>query len=223
MTSNLKRTLGGMLSLAVVLSAAGARAQSLEKPGAPPSDASAAAAANAASGPAAFGDAGQFVLSAEQLFGYTYRRTSFTGGHSSTNTFSLLADPLGIGAAAYMWPRLGFDYFVMRGISLGGAASFFRSTTGNTNTTFFELAPRVGYDLPIGPFLSAWPRLGFTYVHASTVNYSAISLEVPFVVAFSQHLAGLVVPTFDLGVSGSGSNGLKYTDAGLTFGLALTF
>lgn len=221
MTSNLKRTLGGMLTLAVVLSAAEARAQSLEKPGAPPSEASSAATANAAAGPAAFGDASQFVLSAEQLFGYSYSRTSFTGGHTSTNTFRLLADPLGAGAAAYMWPRLGFDYFVLRGISLGGAASFVRTTTGNNNNTVFELAPRVGYDVTIGPWLSAWPRLGFTYVHGSALQYSAISVEVPLVIAVAQHVAVLVTPTLDLGISGSHSN--KYTDAGISFGLGLPF
>jgi hypothetical protein len=221
MTSNLKRTLGGMLTLAVVFSAAEARAQSLEKPGAPPSEASAATAANAASGVTAFGDSGQFVLSTEQLFGYSYRRISFPGGHSSTNTFSLLTNPLGIGAAAYMWPRLGFDYFVLRGISLGAAASFVRSTEGNASNTIFELAPRIGYEAAIGPWLSVWPRLGFTYIHGSGAQYSAVSLEVPLVVALAQHVAVLVTPTFDLGVAGS--NSVKYTDAGLSFGLALTF
>jgi|HubBroStandDraft_6_1064221.scaffolds.fasta_scaffold643915_2 hypothetical protein len=221
MTSNLKRTLGGVLTLAVVFSAAEARAQSLEKPGAPPSDAAAAATVSAASGPAAFGDSGQFVLSAEQLFGYSYSRTSFPGGHNSTNTFSLLADPGGSGAAGYIWPRLGFDYFVAKGFSLGGAASFYRSTPPTGNVTAFELAPRVGYDIVVGPWLSAWPRLGFTYVHASSVQYSAVSLDVPLVIAVTQHFAVLVTPTLDYGVSGSHS--IKITDAGLSFGLAMTF
>jgi hypothetical protein len=221
MTSNLKRTLGGVLTLAVVLSAAEARAQSLEKPGAPPSDTSAAVAANTASGQAAFGDAGQFVLSAEQLFGYSYSRTSVPGGHASTSTFSLLADPGGDGAAGYIWPRLGFDYFVVKGFSLGGAASFYRSTPPSGNVTAFELAPRVGYDIVVGPWLSAWPRLGFTYVHATSVQYSAVSLDVPLVIAVAQHVAVLLTPTLDYGVSGSRS--IKITDAGLTFGLALTF
>jgi hypothetical protein len=220
MTSNLKRTLGGVLTLAVTFSAAEARAQSLEKPGAPPSEASSAAAASAAAGPAAFGDAGQFVLSAEQLFGYSYSHSSATGAHA-TNTFSLLADPLGASGAAYMWPRLGFDYFVLRGISLGAAASFTRTTTGNTNNTVFELAPRVGYDAAIGPWLSVWPRLGFTYIHGTFQQYSAISLEVPLVIAVAQHVAVLVTPTLDLGIAGSHST--KLTDAGLTFGLGLPF
>jgi hypothetical protein len=222
MTSNLKRTLGGMLTLAVVLSAAEARAQSLEKPGAPPSEASAAAAANAATGvPAAFGDSGQFVLSAEQLFGYTYRRVSFTGGHNSTNTFSLLADSQGTGASGYSWPRLGFDYFVLKGISLGGAASFFRESGGGSSLTGFDLAPRVGYATMVGPWLGVWPRLGFAYIHASSQYYSAVTLDVPLVITATPHLAILVTPALDLGIAGT--NSTKVTDAGLTFGLALTF
>src|ERR1700690_574325 len=129
MTSNLYRKLGGMLTLAVVLSAAEARAQQLEKPGAPPADAAPAAAAP--SGPSTFGDSGQLVVASEQLFGYPYSRTSTGNAHASANTFSLLADPLGIGAAGYLWPRLGFDVFVGKGISLGAAGSFFRYTLGN--------------------------------------------------------------------------------------------
>src|SRR5580692_10169857 len=137
MTSNLKRTLGGVLTLAVALSAAEARAQSLEKPGAPPSDAAAAATVTAASGPAAFGDAGQLVVSSEQLFGYTWRHISGKGGSASSNSFSLLADSQGTGASGYSWPRLGFDYFALKGISLGGSASFFRESGGGSSLTGF--------------------------------------------------------------------------------------
>ncbi|HZL20800.1 MAG TPA: hypothetical protein VFG23_23910 [Polyangia bacterium] len=221
MTSNLKRTLGGMLTLAVVFSAAEARAQSLEKPGAPPSEASSAAAANAASNPAAFGDAGQFVISSEQLFGYTWRHISDKSGSASSNSFSLLADSQGTGASGYSWPRLGFDYFALKGISLGGAASFFRESGGGSSLTGFELAPRVGYATMVGPWLGVWPRLGFAYIHASSQYYSAVTLDVPLVITATPHLAILVAPSLDIGIAGT--NSTKVTDAGLTFGLALTF
>jgi hypothetical protein len=221
MTSNLKRTLGGMLTLAVVFSAAEARAQSLEKPGAPPSDAAAAATASAASSPAAFGNAGQLVISSEQLFGYSYRHVSFKGGSNSTNTFSILADSQGTGASGYTWPRLGFDYFAIKSISLGAAASFFRESGSGSSLTGFELAPRIGYATMVGPWLGVWPRLGFTYMHFSTQYYAAVAVEVPLVIAATPYLAVLVAPSLDLGVAGT--NSTKVTDAGLTFGLALTF
>jgi len=226
MTSNLKRTLGGMLTLAVVLSATEARAQSLEKPGAPPSDAAVAAAA-APSGPAAFGDAGQLAISSERLFGYSWRHRSQGAVHDSLNSFSLLADPQGDGSSGYSWPRLGFDYFVMRGISLGAAASFFRASGNGPSLTGYELAPRIGYAAVIGPWLTAWGRLGFTYLHASgavTEQFSAITIEVPLVISVAQHIGLVLSPAADIGIGGKiGTASTKVTDLGITFGLVLTF
>jgi hypothetical protein len=213
MISNLKRKLGGMLVLAVALGAAEARAQSLETPGAPAPEA-----AVAATGPAGFGDSGQFVVSSERLFGYTYRRQSRS---TATNTFSLLANPQGISVAGYAWPRLGFDYFVVKGISLGAAASFLRTSGGNANNSLFELAPRVGYSATIGPWLGVWPRLGFSYIHGTFQHYSAVTVEAPLVVTVAPRLAILVAPSLDLGITGS--NNTKVTDIALTVGLALTF
>jgi hypothetical protein len=220
MTSNLKRKLGGMLTVAVLLCAAEARAQSLEKPGAPPPPEATAAAASPA-GPAGFGDAGQLVISSERLFGYSWRHRSQGAAHDSQSSFSLLANPEGIEAAGYTWPRLGFDYFFMKGISLGAAASFFRQSGIGAALSGYEVAPRIGYATMVGPWLGVWPRLGYTYVHASTVSFSAITAEVPLVIVAYPHLAFLVTPALDLGVSGTG--GSKITDIGLTFGLALTF
>jgi hypothetical protein len=222
MTSNLKRTLGGMLTLAVVLSAAEARAQSLEKPGAPPSDAAVAAAA-APSGPAAFGDSGQFALSGERLFGYTYTRLSVPGGVGTASTFSILSNPYGRGTGGYSWPRVGFDYFVIRGISLGGSVSFARTSSANTSSTYYEVAPRVGYEIPIGPWLDFWPRAGVTYVHFSLgdLGYLGLTIEAPLAIAVSQHVVITFGPTLDLGLSGSPNT--KYTDIGAYFGLVVPF
>ncbi len=223
MTSNLRRTLGGMLTLAVVLSAAKARAQKLEKPSAPPADAAPAAAT--ASGPTSFGDAGQLTLSAERLFGYSWRHRTQGTAHDSLSTFSLLADPEGAGAAGYAWPRLGFDYFVVRGISLGAAASFFRSSGIGAATTGYELAPRLGYAAVVGPWLTVWARAGFTYFHATAERFSAITIEVPLVIAVAPHLSLLIAPAADIGIAGNINPGgsAKDTDLGLSFGLALSF
>jgi hypothetical protein len=227
MTSNLKRTLGGMLSLAVVLSAAEARAQSLEKPGAPPPEAAPAAAAS--SGPTTFGDTGQLTLSAERLFGYSWRHRTQGNLHDSQSSFSLLADAPGVGGSGYSWPRLGFDGFIGKGISLGGAASFFRLSGDGPSLTGYELAPRVGYAAVIGPWLTAWPRLGFTYLHSSTESFEALTIEVPLVVAVNPRLGVLIAPAADIGVGGSspaptgGTASTKTTDIGLSFGLALLF
>jgi hypothetical protein len=223
MTSNLRRTLGGMLTLAVVLSAAEARAQKLEKPGAPPADAAPAAATP--SGPTSFGDAGQLTLSAERLFGYSWRHRTSGNLHDSLSTFSLLADPEGVASSGYSWPRLGFDYFVVRGISLGAAASFFRTSGIGAAVTGYELAPRLGYAAVVGPWLTVWARAGFSYVHLTTERFSAITIEVPLVIAVASHLSLLIAPAADIGISGNipPTGSTKVTDLGLSFGLALSF
>ena len=58
-------------------------------------------------------------------------------------------------------------------------------------------------------------------MHFSTEYYAAVAVEVPLVIAATPYLAVLVAPSLDLGVAGTNSS--KVTDAGLTFGLALTF
>ena len=80
MISNQKWMLHGALSLVVVLSATEVRAQKLETPGSSAAD---AAPTTSSSGPTGFGDSGQFILSAERLFGYTYRDRKSTRLNSS--------------------------------------------------------------------------------------------------------------------------------------------
>ncbi len=82
MISNQRWMLQGALSLAVVLSAAEVRAQKLETPGAPAAEAPPPA--SSSSGPTGFGDSGQFILSAERLFGYNWDHPS-----SGTSTRAL--------------------------------------------------------------------------------------------------------------------------------------
>ena len=87
MISNQKWMLHGALCLAVVLSAAEVRAQKLETPGSPAAE---AAAAPSSSGPTAFGEGCQFVLSFERMFGYNWTHISTDAGSASNSTFSLL-------------------------------------------------------------------------------------------------------------------------------------
>src|SRR5215467_390969 len=130
MTSNHRRMLQALLVLAVVVSAAGVRAQDLETPGTK----SSAPAAAAPTGPSGFGDSGQLVLSAENMFGFNYNHSSDTRIAANSTTYSLVANPFGVGVTTYELPRLAFDAFVTKGISLGGAISFARTTSSNSAT-----------------------------------------------------------------------------------------
>ena len=92
MISNQKWMLHGALSLAVVLSAAEVRAQKLETPGSPAAE---AAPTTSSSGPTGFGDSGQFVLSAERLFGYNWDHARLRAADTTSNTYSSLGNPVG--------------------------------------------------------------------------------------------------------------------------------
>jgi hypothetical protein len=218
MTSNHRRMLQGLLSMAVVLSAAGVRAQNLEAPGAP----AAPAAPASTSEPSGFGDGGQLILSAENLFGFNYNHSSNTAVLATTTTFSVLADPLGVGFNTYQWPRLAFDAFVTKGISAGGAISYARGTFSASNAkaeTALQIAPRLGYAQMVGPWLGVWPRVGVTYVYSdSTTNFFALTIDALAAIIASPHLAITFGPTLDVGLSGKP---VKYTTVGVYFGLAI--
>jgi hypothetical protein len=215
MISNQKWMLHGALSLAVVLSAAEVRAQKLETPGSSAAD---AAPTTSSSGPTGFGDSGQFVLSAEDLFGFTYDHPS--GGTSST-TFTLFSNGFaGVSVNPYDWPRVAFDYFVTKGISLGGAISASRTTTGDNSTNAFLIAPRIGYATMVGPWLGVWPRAGVTYLYsASNEKFLALTVDALAVIMVASHLGITFGPTVDVGLTGNP----KITTVGVYFGLAIPF
>jgi hypothetical protein len=198
---------------------------------------------------ASFGDAHQLVLSGERLFGFVHssRTVSDNGSESSTVTsFSLFSNPASF-VSLYSTPRLALDGFVVDRFSLGLAAGFFRisesfsepgvTITGSSPTiTGFSLAPRVGYDVPLGRLVSLWPRVGFTFLHLSssgtngdrTTLYAA-TIEAPLVIAVVPHFFVSITPSLDIGIGGSSSidggtggttsTGTKETDFGIECGL----
>jgi hypothetical protein len=124
----------------------------------------------------------------------------------------------------YTFPRVGADYFVIDGLSVGAALGWLHSTgeqeeedaSGETEKNDLPtydgilFAPRVGYALMFQKMLGIWPRGGVTYVSFSSEtdavevsgNHLALTLEVPFVISPVEHVAFTVGPTLDLGISG---------------------
>ena len=218
MISTQRWMLQGVLSLVVVLTAAEARAQKLETPGSPAAE---AAATTSSSGPTGFGDSGQFVLSAENLFGFTYDHPS-TG--ASRTTYSLLASPFGVAATPYEWPRFGFDVFLTKSISAGAALGFARSTLGSDSIYAFEAAPRLGYGVMVGPWLAVWPKLGVSYINSTGQSYLGLTIDLAAVILVAPHLAITLAPEGNIGLTGKRDNAtLKLTTVGLQFGLAIPF
>jgi hypothetical protein len=86
-------------------------------------------AANSAHAAAAPGEAGQLALSAERLTGFTHttQTNEDDTGKTTTsyNNFHFLGHPLGL-FSFYNTPRIGLDYFVTDGVSLGGHLTYAR-------------------------------------------------------------------------------------------------
>ncbi|HVT10511.1 MAG TPA: hypothetical protein VHO67_23790 [Polyangia bacterium] len=221
MTSNFKRTLQAALAVvAVVGSAAAARAETTEPTAQPP-----AASGPPMTTPGEFIDAGQWLLSVEHLFGYTYAHQS---NNVHANTFTLLGDSEGAIKSFYDWPRLSLDTMVTRSLSVGIGASFVRrSDTRGTireSNTGYEGAFRLGYAMMLGPWLGIWPRAGVTYAHETNQSGLAVTVEGLLVAAVLPHLLITLGPVADIGVWGkAGPQNVTYLNIGAYVGLSVPF
>ncbi|MGC4089872.1 MAG: hypothetical protein QM756_18695 [Polyangiaceae bacterium] len=173
--------------------------------------------------------AGTFALGVERLFGFVHTSESSDRENvqqtNSNTTVSLLGSGLSRTSVVYSFPRLAFDYFPIDHLSVGGSIAYFHVSGSQTleaggvsqetdqgTTSGFIFAPRAGYAFMFSGMLGLWPRAGLTYLTASTSgaadvgwsgNRFAFTLEAPLVIAPVPHVAFLVGPTLDLGVTGS--------------------
>jgi hypothetical protein len=135
----------------------------------------------------AFGEQGQFIISADRLmplFAYESYKVSTGGGGSETTTSTSIAfvthNPAFAPAIVevYNVPRFAFDYTVWKHLTVGGSvwAAFQLGnsdtasapgqpdvTTDNPKTTFWGLAPRAGWILHLSDLFAFWPRGGFSF------------------------------------------------------------
>ena len=137
------------------------------------------------------------IISADRLMPLvTYERVTASDPNNSDNSATLSATSValltnGKQNTFYTLPRLGLDVVVAQGLTLGGSAwvytdlsqSVDQKSAAATNipsqdlpkTTYWGVAPRVGYIVPIGDVVAFWPRVGIEYhkEDASTVHNSA--------------------------------------------------
>lgn len=186
-----------------------------------------------------FATAGRFAIGAERVFGYasttTKVETEFQPGNIDyeRETTKTQLDFLARGDVGdpFVAPRVGFDYFVIDGLSIGGAFAYTSSkedgdeTIGNNNNDLaeeessgFAIAPRVGYCFMFNDTVGIWPRGGFTYASAKTevnnpgnapdtgTEFSVLdlTLEGMLVITPVPHAGFMVGPTIELPLSGSG-------------------
>lgn len=176
------------------------------------------------------GEAGQLAVAAERLTGFTYTTSSSEDDYGKRTTtvsnFHLLSNPLSGFATAYSVPRVGVDYFVAPGVSLGGSLSYARigvgykeEPTGGPSTDYdstlnlWSVSPRVGYAHMFSSGVGIWPRAGVTYIRTST-SYNeddsessgsalALTVEAPLLLAPAPNVAITLGPTIDFGLSTS--------------------
>jgi hypothetical protein len=180
-------------------------------------------------GSSRFGARG-FVISADRLIPLTsYESVKTTQSDGSSETKSDLS--LGLFSNApytafgtfYNLPRIAFDWIPVRNLTLGGAVWLYTqltATNGSGNdqpkVTYWGLAPRVGYVVPLGDVLSLWPRAGVEYhnVSASRVNGEvspsvtqfALEAELMLVISPWDHFGFTLGPTIDIPIDGKSTS-----------------
>jgi hypothetical protein len=172
---------------------------------------------------------GELAVSAERLMGFSRSSETSEGDYgkstSTSTNISLLSAPLSGFFSAYSVPRIGFDYFVAEGVSIGGSFSYAHvgftsedeptdgpSSESDSSFDMVMLVPRVGYAYMFSDHVGIWPRAGVTYMRAwtefndddsSTGSTLALSVEAPFLFAPTDNIAITFGPTLDYGLTDS--------------------
>ncbi|HLV68503.1 MAG TPA: hypothetical protein VKY73_21955 [Polyangiaceae bacterium] len=98
-----------------------------------------------------FGQSGQIAISSDA--GLSIEHTNVSGVSGSTTTLRL---------------RPALDYFLINNLSVGGFVGLDYATVPSGSTTTFAIGPRIGYNIAFTPFMSVWPRVGFSFTSTST-------------------------------------------------------
>lgn len=96
-------------------------------------------------------------------------------------------------------PRLGVDYFIIDGLSLGAtAASGFYVPDNGDSGGYFSLIPRVGYAFRLGGVIDFWPRIGLGFVVQNGPDTGVIELEAMFLANITDYFAIEFGPALDV-------------------------
>lgn len=174
------------------------------------------AAPAAAAGPDEFGAQGVAALFGERLFGIHFSRVRQELPNGNSVNVSDTSIQLGWTGGRGLYspfeiPRVGFDYFIIDSLSLGGslgyASSNVESGNNDQDNEAFIFAPRVGYAIMFTPVIGFWPRGGFTY-HSTDDDPGgddsgmAFTAEAMFILAPVPHFGILFGPTLDIDFTG---------------------
>jgi hypothetical protein len=154
-----------------------------------------------------FGTKNDFVFAADRLTGvYLFKQ-----GNEKDTVLGLLQTPWGVNV--YQTARIGFDWFPINHLSIGGTLSYWSlrreqdNGPGDVTTKEFLFAPRIGYAIPISKSFGFWPRGGISY-RSTTVGDAdangevALTFEAQFYASPAPHFAFIFGPVLDLGIAG---------------------
>lgn len=134
---------------------------------------------------------GTFKIGAERMLGLGL---SIQGGDANFG-MTLLPAPAPM---PLQFPRLGADYFIIDGLSLGGNLGMTYWSAGGGQVAYIVL-PRVGYEFELTDKIDFWPRGGVGIIGAGGGDPSfLVALEGMFVWEFIPHVAAEFGPTIDL-------------------------
>jgi hypothetical protein len=185
---------------------------------------------------ARFGGAGQLAISDDQPLGGVAATEGITpipplSFSSASFQFASVDNNGGSGTEFTLAPAA--DYFVIENLSIGGnvvvgvLSPAHGSNGSGPSETIFGIAPRVGYNVPIGDSVSFWPKLFFAYTSASesnpsaSANMSAIGVYAPFMFRPAPHFFLGIGPNFSTQLSSNetvgnlSTSGAKVTQVGL--------
>jgi hypothetical protein len=178
-----------------------------------------------------FGSPG-FIVSVDRLLpliSYQSIKTSDDGASDTQSRLSIAlmnSGPFQVFASFYNLPRLAFDWVPVQNLTLGGAAWLYTdlsatdsvspatgpsTSTNQPKVTYWGVAPRVGYIIPMGDKLSFWPRAGVEYHNVSSSDVGsgsgsttqfAFDAEALLVISPWNHFGFTVGPTVDVPITG---------------------
>jgi hypothetical protein len=183
------------------------------------------------------GAQGDFTLGVERVFGMYISHID-----QERMNVNLDRDPTSIGLAyqrpnsMLTIPRVGFDYFIIPQLSLGGTLGFYSDDPDDTDgdpgdnndeSSGLLFAPRVGYAIDFNAKWGVWLRGGLTYVSVDRDNDDDVSLialsgEGAFYFMPVPSVGFTLSPLFDLGLSGEehvGNDEWDYNER--VFGISL--
>ncbi len=177
------------------------------------------------------GRKGSAVFGAERLSGLYFARMTEVESRDTEVERDFTEVGLGWGVPGptpYTVPRLGFDFFAVERLSVGGAIAYATLTDGDgedvDDPVRFLFAQRVGYALPLGPVFTFWPRGGLTlHDYDGTHEHGlAVTVEAMFVASSAPHFGLGFGPVLDLSIKGErGTRETLYRLFGLTTGLVV--